>query len=353
MRISGASVYLRFLAVIDTLVLLIAVVREFIIYTANIDVQEINDVSCRLHIWLAFSVTGLSAWILSALSIDRFLLVKFPAWSRSHCSKTTAFIIGVVLTCFALLINSHVLLFLNKMNIYGLINNGTSLLDSDLTDISNTTILSDIPNKAVLLHTMCMPTSTPYMMFWQSVWPGTVFVLFSLIPFVCLVTCSIMLAKEISARSRLRKKQSRRTKALTKILLGVCICFIVVSLPICVYLIAAPHIFNETSPKHVYTRMLVWAIVALILCSNNSLNFIVYCLSGEEFRKELSRLFSDLKLSVLRHVNVRVVPQRDDPTARVVPQRNDPAADNHSSTMTEQIFSVRQDRMHIEEDIEK
>ena len=44
----------------------------------------------------------------------------------------------------------------------------------------------------------------------------------------------------------------------------------------------------------------------------------MYCLSGEEFRTELSRLFLDLKLSVLRHVSVRVVPQRK---RRGIPQR--------------------------------
>lgn len=87
MCVSSSSVYFRFLAVIDTCVLLIAPLRELILYASNLDIQEINDLSCRLHNWLAFSVTSLSAWIMSAMSIDRLVSVKYPLWAKSNCTK--------------------------------------------------------------------------------------------------------------------------------------------------------------------------------------------------------------------------------------------------------------------------
>ena len=49
MRVTNSSVYLRILAVIDTCVLLIATLRELISHTTDVDIQEINDISCRIH----------------------------------------------------------------------------------------------------------------------------------------------------------------------------------------------------------------------------------------------------------------------------------------------------------------
>ena len=91
------SVYVRFLAVVDTLVLIVGVLRELIVYTSNFDIQVLSTFSCRLHNWLAFSVTGLSAWILSALVVDRLVIVKFPQWTQIQCSNQSAVIIGTVL----------------------------------------------------------------------------------------------------------------------------------------------------------------------------------------------------------------------------------------------------------------
>ena len=49
MRVTNSSVYLRILAVVDTCVLLIATLRELISHTTDVDIQEINDISCRIH----------------------------------------------------------------------------------------------------------------------------------------------------------------------------------------------------------------------------------------------------------------------------------------------------------------
>lgn len=81
MCITTTSLYFRILEVVDSLVLVIAVLRELIFYSTNIDIQVMDDFSCRIHSWLAFSVTALSAWILSALAIDRLIYVKFPVWA--------------------------------------------------------------------------------------------------------------------------------------------------------------------------------------------------------------------------------------------------------------------------------
>ena len=61
MRKTTTSVYLRFLAAIDTMVLIIVPLRELIFFTTVVNIQEINDWSCRAHTWIAFSVSAVSS----------------------------------------------------------------------------------------------------------------------------------------------------------------------------------------------------------------------------------------------------------------------------------------------------
>ena len=290
MRVSSSSVSFRFLAVIDTCVLLIAPLRELILYASNLDIQEINDLSCRLHNWLAFSVTSLSAWIMSAMSIDRLVSVKYPLWAKSYCTKKLAFVIGAPLTTVVVLLNSHVLFYLNRKEIFS---------------------VPDNSNKTFILDVSCLPDSEQMMVFWKMIWPAVILVLFSFGPILCLIICSVILVRELSARTNNigSNKQRYHLKPLTKMLVALCLCFIIISVPVCTYLIVSPYIFDISSLKHIALTRLTWAIVALFLYCNNSFNFVLYYLSGKMFRKELHLMFIDWKSSILQCLNRRTVPE--------------------------------------------
>ena len=297
MRNSTTSVYLRFLAVIDTLVLVFATLRELIFYTTHVDVQELSDLTCRIHCWLAFSFTSLSAWLLSVLAIDRLVAVKFPIWSKANCSKYIAVIISVVVTTLVFTINSHMLLYLNRTEVH-------------VTSYStNATIFRDI---------ICQPNTDTSAIFWFKTWPLIVLILFSFLPMTCLVTCSIMLSSVVSRRRNplpnqnnlgmLTEQQQKHYRSLTKMLITICVFFVLISLPVCTYLIVEPYIFDDETPKDMVTRILTWAIVALLLYCNNAFNFILYCLSGSLFRRELSAMLLTWRSTVTRCGHRRVVP---------------------------------------------
>ena len=180
MRSSTTSLYLRILAVVDNAVQLVAPLRELIFYSTNIDVQVINDFSCRFHTWLAFTVTALSAWILSVVSIDRLILVKFPLWAKVHCSKKSAAHVVIILTILVGIINSHMLLYLDRATIYSMDEN---------------------TNRSVVFDVACLPYSKQNKIIWHNVWPIMVLILYSVGPTVCLVACSILLIRSLTVRN--------------------------------------------------------------------------------------------------------------------------------------------------------
>ena len=301
MRITTTSVYLRFLAVSDSLVLLIGTLRQLIYFYSDIDIRELTDLACKVHLWLAYNVIGLSCWLLCVISTDRLLAIKFPLWAKSHCTKRIALVIVIVLSVAVSLIDSHLLMFMYRDEVYSSSNK------------TNTSVLLDVacnPN----------PTNIQYVKFKNKVWPFLTFFLYSFSPIVWLVTCNIFLFKQLSLR-HVKKQKSRQVdtegrrerkdlKSLTKMLIVLCVFFIVVTVPTCVYMIVTPYVFARTSAHDTAKKLLFSSIASVFLYSNNTFNFIIYCVSGSLFRKELRHLFKEVKVYFLKRLNIRIDPHQ-------------------------------------------
>ena len=107
MRGSTTSVYLRVLAVIDTVVLLIAVPRKIMYFYAFIDVTKISSFTCKFYTFLHPSTIAISCCLLPVITVDRFIHVRYPIWAKEHCSKRSAVVIFLVLSPAVLAINCH------------------------------------------------------------------------------------------------------------------------------------------------------------------------------------------------------------------------------------------------------
>ena len=301
---STTSVYLRWLAVTDTLVLLIGNMHEFIFYATNIDIRELSDATCRIHYWISLNLTALSGWMLCVLTIDRLVSVKATLWARSTCTTKTALIISVTISGCMFIINTHVLGYLNRTEI---------IVPAPGPNTSGT----------IVLDVGCFPSDPDYLMFMKKAWPLIVFVLYSVLPMACLITCNIMLIKELRKLKNplrlmngltLSSAQRKDFSSVTRMLIVVCIFFAAVSLPATIYLIVEPYLFRGTSPKDISKRRLTWAIASLFMYTNNAANFYLYCLSGSLFRKELKDMASEIVISVRQRMRRRVVPLADSHT---------------------------------------
>ena len=217
---------------------------------------------------------------MAVLSIGRLVAVKSPIWAKSKCPNSTAVVISLCITGSVFLINSNVLVYLDKTERW-VISNTTNASTSLMRDIS------------------CQPTSEPFIIFWNHQWPCIVLVLYCLIPGVCLIMCTVMLIKELSVPKRLQEhfmsSLCPSARSVSKMLVTICVFFLVTSFPICIYLIVHPYIFDEKSMRDMARNMLTWAVVAILLYCNNAFNFILYTISDSLFRKELFKILYELR----------------------------------------------------------
>jgi hypothetical protein len=72
------STYFRILLIIDTIGLVYLAMGKFLYFKFGINVRNFNEHFCRLTLLLAYSIPPISAYILVAISIDRFISIAKP-----------------------------------------------------------------------------------------------------------------------------------------------------------------------------------------------------------------------------------------------------------------------------------
>jgi hypothetical protein len=75
MRRGCSSVYLTSLAAVDTIVLYVSGFKSWIRVQTQFELMHVSDVMCRLVKYSFFSSSFLAAWIVVAVTIERFLIV--------------------------------------------------------------------------------------------------------------------------------------------------------------------------------------------------------------------------------------------------------------------------------------
>ena len=298
LHFTTTSVYLRLLAIVDTGVLLFPVLRNVIFYYTAVNIRALSVVACKFHSWLSTSVLAVSIWLLPVIATERLILVKYPIWAKVHCTRRSAITSVAVLSAIILCINSHILIYQTRTEVFA---------------SSNTT------REPVLMAAKCNPGTIGYKKFYHKTWPVIMFVLYTLTPLVILVTCNVVLVRELTRRTQTNQarraieaqneQEQRDLRSITKMLVVVCIFFVVISLPTCVHMIIGSYVFDSRSPHDVAKGLLMYTVVTLVLYCNNTANFILYSFSGRVFRNEL--------VSMLRHARQRLVKRRVYPTETV------------------------------------
>ena len=294
MRYTTSSVYLRLLAIVDTGVILLPVLRNLIYYYTAVNIRELSMFACKFHSWLSTSVLAISFWLLPVIAMDRLILVKYPIWAKAHCTRRSAIIAAVVLMTIVLCTSSHILIYQARIEVF---------------------VSSNTTTEPVLVDVKCTPGSVWYKKFYNKTWPVIMFVLYTLTPLVILVTSNVLLVRELTKRTH--QNQARRSleakneqeqrdlRSITKMLVVVCVFFIVISVPTCVHMMIDSYVFDPRNPHDVAKRLLMYTVVTLVLYSNNTANFILYSFSGRMFRNEL---FSMVRQAKQRLINTRVYP---------------------------------------------
>ena len=107
MRNTSPGVYFAAIACADTVTVYWGAVPFLIIYFTSIDLWSYHPWSCRVVIFTLFTSADSAVWLLVAVTVDRFIAVKFPLVRKQMWTPKRAFIVACVLPSIASIKNLH------------------------------------------------------------------------------------------------------------------------------------------------------------------------------------------------------------------------------------------------------
>ena len=263
MRVKSTSVFLIGLAVVDTVVLYMGLLRWWIKELTRIDIRTLSLVGCKIHILFTYAFIQLSAWILVLVTIERVISVFFPLKSREIITRRRAGILLAVTVVSLIGLNAHFM--------------WTRVLYTHTNGV-----------------TYCIPAEE-HTEFSNKTWAWIDSFVASYIPFAVMLISNLaiiykVLKATLHRRSTMNvgKDVSSKMGSMTAMLLLLNFIFLLTTSPIVIFLAYQKDFMGDQSPQSMARFNLAWVIVNLIQYCNNALNFFLYCISGARFRRELT-----------------------------------------------------------------
>ncbi|KAL8606914.1 hypothetical protein ACOMHN_048710 [Nucella lapillus] len=276
--LSTTCVYFTFLAAADLCVLYFGCLRRLLTLVNDLtDVYLRSTGLCRVMNFLAYCSYDMSSWILTVMTIDRFIAIRYPLKSATICTRRNACLTlsGIAILCAAK--NFHFFLSFEHTDKDGCLG-GDDFID-----------------------------------FLDKVWPWIDAAFYSFLPFSLLLLFNILIIRchrkalkqqrslhattSLSAASP-RCRLSRFNLRLTAMLLVVSFTFMVMTAPKVILLCIRREAFKFSTPEgrinfvEIARYSLVSAVFNFLMWTNHSINFFLYCLSGTRFRQEFLRMLS-------------------------------------------------------------
>ena len=259
--------FLTALAVVDTVMLYDGFAHDWLyrITTPRIVIRYLSPVTCKMQLFLLVTCKWSSAWILVAITIQRFLSVLLPLKAKTICSRRVPCITLLTIITFSAAVNSHFFFTF-----------GPAIVGSG----NKTTFHNCQKIKPIFLG---------------DIWPWIDAAFGSFIPFFVLIVCNVgILGKLIQAKSRMRidgaktKTPSEENLATTTaMLLTVSFMFLLLTAPYFLWRLIRPYFPPAPNAKSEAQWDLAYKIAQFLQYTNYAVNFLLYCVSGSTFRTEL------------------------------------------------------------------
>ncbi len=260
---SVSSIFFRALAIIDTIFLITALLRYWIIAVFDYDIRLYHAVACKLHKYLVYWSGHLTGLILSAVALERTIGVSMPHRYKSLVTRKRAkFLLATIILAIG-------------------------VLDSYLF-VSQKLLVS--------FNVFCM-TDPKFTWFHDNIWFYMDITAYCFAPFTIICfsnVCIIYFVVRASIRRRksmTTNQSSSNTSNLSTILITVSVVYLACTLPVELYIPLfkawqVPGITCKTFAQlHLYN-----AFSTLLGTVNSAVNFLLYCLSGSSFRRALKGL---------------------------------------------------------------
>ncbi|CAG5131820.1 unnamed protein product [Candidula unifasciata] len=276
MRSSNAAVYLITLAIADTGALNLGLLPLFLFEVDGTRIMTFSGPICKTNLWVTRVTVAISAWILVAFTIERFLSVYFPHRLKVICTHRSSIIVVICIVLVIFAQHSHILyMFGVRTVIYN--------------------------NMSVQIN--CTMVSDDYLIFFKYINPWIDLCLNCFLPTIIVVVCNICIATRVLLRRRNMQQITNNTASmhqsssvtdrqdnqsrLTIMLFTVTMVFLITTAPVRVLFLFADWLRQQGDAF----QLLVRPGIIMLKYVNNSINFFLYCLTGSKFRNELQNMF--------------------------------------------------------------
>jgi len=296
LRRHSTFIYLAFLSIIDLAVLYTFCVNFILHAWFNIDLQQVSLIACKIYSFSIYFFPQTSAWILTAVSIDRVFALTRAVRKTRKTRQTYIILISIFLIL--LLLNIQ---FLFYENTYILYLQKQQLKDFDVFNDSEEYIfpLSSIIYRIVdtdmdINVVQCSSEySDEYQKFYRDVWVYIDAIVNVYLPFTLMFLCSTIIFLSVLRTMGDAHNSNKRLVArnLSTMLLSINAMFVLLTAPIVFYLMFEKRTYESRAhlcdtklkPKHKMIKLLF----IILMNANHTGNILVYCLTGTEFRTHL------------------------------------------------------------------
>ena len=265
---SPTAFYFRVLAVADTLALNIGLWPGWVWDAFGVRIYPITDVSCRIQVYLGYTLPHYAVWVLVIMTIERMASVRWP--HHGHIFTRRRLWISVFTTMLVLVVINIPVFWIATEN-YG--------------------------------DTSMHPCKAAHFVLAYQIWPWVDLSIYSFLPFVIMISCSTVIIKTVYQRRKtlLRRgcgngyKESK-VNTMTATLLTVTFVFLLLTAPFAIYAITLQELHGKVNVDY----HLFYFFARSLRYVNHAVNFFLYCLSGKHFRRELIYLLRIRRYTFLR-----------------------------------------------------
>ncbi len=241
------------------------------------DITASDNVACKIVVAFAYSFAACSQYLLTALTIERWIIVARPYKQPTTTMHAIGYIFLIVVIMFLLFVPFLAITF-DVVDIPTYNDNDTAL-----TDTIKSTKMCTVLHRYSQLHTYFA---------WIDL------TISFIIPLILILTSNIAIIFQLYQRSKLKhiQRASNKTREDVKIaymLLTVSCFYIFCTTPNAVYDTLAPYMYE--GPEEAFApENIVAEIMTNMVVLHYSCNFFLYVASGHLFRNKLKQFFQNI-----------------------------------------------------------
>ena len=264
-RRTTTAIFLIFLAISDIMILFTSYFSEWLYVMWSFGFRQVNNVLCKLHVFLTYYSLQFSSWTLVIVTCERVISVINPTKVKLICSRKRGITGVIIMEVILALLNCHLLVgMVHEFNPY--------------------------------TKRYCAGITNEYREFLNDVWPVIDFCVTFALPLLFIAVGNTILIMKLSQVSRRRSHMvasdwKKNPSGLTVTLVIVNVVFIISMAPASIFLILFALAIETQDEEQITLAIFKYDMVKILAGLNATLNFLLYFLSGYKFRADVKELF--------------------------------------------------------------